>query len=604
MQIPQHVKKLTLIALLSIACLAVVGTIVWAALPDRSSSLTQPATGTQGNNTSPSPDQTSTEQKPSTPQPSATPNTSEQDKSTPTSTPSSTPTDSSNTNNHYDVVMIGSEIEGLYLARAAADEGLSVKIIDPRDAFGGQLLQGQMLFLDEARDGAQKTLLQGRVKGLFDGFKQGKIRKLNEFEQYVNKVKGTIPVEQDVQITKINTKPGDHGQEQITDLTYTSKQNGTQTISADYWVDNSDYAALISQLKTKRLAGLEKLYALKQIEYMCAGMMMKFKNVDWNKFNASLSAMTGEERHAKYGSGYVNETFAIGLTKVTDSYKPSNERVRLRGLNALHQRNGDVIINALLVYNIDPSKPESIETAVSLGQKETALILEHFRKTLPGWENAALGEQPTYPYIREYNHYETEYVLEASDMLGGKMFWDNVSIAGYPLDLQGVTDVKGGIEMGRPDKYGMPLRSFLLPNYDNVITAGKNVGSSAIAYGSARIQPNTSIAAESIGVILGQIKGKKKLKDLKEQDMTELHQYLASRYQIKLTGVKGENKLAGWTEDEIAQLNDGKILFPSYSKKRVPAKKPAPSSSTKPSPSPSPTAKPKTGIIEHKKINT
>jgi hypothetical protein len=50
-----------------------------------------------------------------------------------------------------------------------------------------------------------------------------------------------------------------------------------------------------------------------------------------------------------------------------------------------------------------------------------------------------LNGYPSYPYIREYNHYETDYVLQVSDMLGACMFPDNVSIAGYPLDLQGIS---------------------------------------------------------------------------------------------------------------------------------------------------------------------
>jgi hypothetical protein len=114
----------------------------------------------------------------------------------------------------------------------------------------------------------------------------------------------------------------------------------------------------------------------------------------------------------------------------------------------------------------------------------------------------------------------------------------------------------------------MPLRSFMLKNYDNVLVAGKNVGASAIAYGSARIQPNTSLAAESIGIILGQIHGKKKLRSITEADMPALHQYLESKYHIKLTGTKGHNKLAGWTPDEIAKLDSGEITYPSYVNKR------------------------------------
>ncbi|UUZ86609.1 FAD-dependent oxidoreductase [Paenibacillus sp. P26] len=161
------------------------------------------------------------------------------------------------------------------------------------------------------------------------------------------------------------------------------------------------------------------------------------------------------------------------------------------------------------MYTVDPSDSKSVADALELGKKEMPLILDHFRKNITGWEHAELNGFPNYLYIREYNHYESDYVLKPSDMLGAKMFWDNVSIGGYPLDLQGTSANKWGIEMGRPDKYGMPLRSFLLKNYDNVIMAGKNVGSSAIAYGSARIQPNTSLAAETIGILLGQIQGKR-----------------------------------------------------------------------------------------------
>jgi hypothetical protein len=465
---------------------------------------------------------------------------------------------------HIDVVVIGSELEGLYLARAAADEGLKVKVLDPHKAFGGQILQSQMLFLDETRDDHGHLLVQGRAKELFDGFRNAKIRKLPEFTSYMNKLIKNIPVESGIiinEIEQINTPDHMH---KISSMIYTTDQNEKKKITAAYWVENSDYAALISRLDAKRLPGLEKFYGQKDIEYMSAGMMMKFKHVDWKKFNTTFNLLKPEEKSKQYGGGYVSDSFALGLSGITKAYRPSNDRVFLRGLNAVNQKDGEVLINALLVYTVDPSKPESIQEAVNLGNKETDLILNHFRKTLPGWEHAELGELPTYPYVREYNHYEMDYVLKPSDLLSGTMFWDNVSIGGYPLDLQGTSANKWGIEMGRPDKYGMPLRSFLLKNYENVIAAGKNVGSSAIAYGSTRIQPNTSLAAESIGVILGQLQGKKKLREILPEEMAILQQYLASHYKIKLTGVTATNKISGWNEEEIRKLDTGEITYPSY----------------------------------------
>lgn len=467
-----------------------------------------------------------------------------------------------------DVVLIGSELEGLYLARAAADEGLKVKILDPRAEFGGQVLQGQMLFLDDVKDESGKTLTQGRTKELFDGFKNAKIRKLEEFTDYMTMLQQNIPMESGITIQDIQTKDTANGQQAITALSYITKDNVKKQITASYWVDNTDFAALLSKLKVTRLPGLEKFYGQSEIEYMSAGMMMKFKHVNWEHFNKTFNAYPQAEKNKRFGGGYVNESYAIGLTGVTNGYKPTNQRVFLRGLNAVNQRDGEVLINALLIYTVDPANPQSIQEAVELGNKETKLIAEHFRKTLPGWENVEVNGFPSYPYIREYNHYEADYVLKPSDLLSGRMHWDNVSIGGYPLDLQGTSANKWGIEMGRPDKYGMPLRSFMLKNYDNVIMAGKNVGSSAIAYGSTRIQPNTSLAAESIGVIIGQTHGKKKLKQLNEADINKLHTYLAEKYRIKLTGVTGKNKIEGWTDEEIRKLDTGEITYPSYVHKR------------------------------------
>jgi hypothetical protein len=46
--------------------------------------------------------------------------------------------------------------------------------------------------------------------------------------------------------------------------------------------------------------------------------------------------------------------------------------------------------------------------------------------------------------------------------MSSKMFWDDVSIAGYPIDMQGTKANKWGTQLGKPDRYGMPLRSFEL----------------------------------------------------------------------------------------------------------------------------------------------
>jgi hypothetical protein len=434
----------------------------------------------------------------------------------------------------YDVIIIGSELEGIYLARAATDEGLHVLVLDPRDKVGGQLLQAEMFFLDEQHDHKRNSLLQGDVKKLFEQFKSGKVRKASEFASYYKELTHDIPILSGVQIQTIATKSY-HEMDQIKSLTYKDKQGNTNTVQASYWVENTDFNALTSKLNVVRIPGIETIYHEPQIDYMAATMMMKFKNVNWATLKKATSGLTQGERFKKYGDNTtVNDTFVTGFSNIMTKYHTTTDDLFLRGFNGINQRDGEVIVNALLVYNVNPSIDASINGAMDKAKSEMSRVLNFLKVNMPGWNNAELNGFPEYLYIREYNHFETEYILQMSDLMSSKMFWDNVSIGGYPIDMQGTKANKWGTQLGKPDRYGMPLRSFELKGYENVLVAGKNVGAAEDAYGSARIQANTSLAAQTTGIVLGRLKNGKRLRQLNEADFKQLHEYMRKKYTINI----------------------------------------------------------------------
>ncbi|MNN52885.1 FAD dependent oxidoreductase [compost metagenome] len=192
-----------------------------------------------------------------------------------------------------------------------------------------------------------------------------------------------------------------------------------------------------------------------------------------------------------------------------------------------------MIINGLLIYDVNPADPKSVESAVRKGKAEAPYILSFLRKNIPGFAKAELNGFPEYLYIRDYNRYETKYVLEYTDLMSSRMFWDNVSIGGYSIDLQGTRAIPTGIGFGKPDRYGLPLRSFELKSYDNVLVTGKNVGASIKAYGSARIMPTTALAAQTIGIILGRERNNR-LTDLTAADFQRIRSYMKKDYQVSL----------------------------------------------------------------------
>lgn len=458
-----------------------------------------------------------------------------------------------------DLVIIGTELEGMYMAKRAHDLGLDVAVLETDEHVGGQLLRGEMIYLDETFDDKGNSLLQGSIKQLFQEYYAGNIRKLKDFQTYFNGLVRGIPIVKQVSLTAAEKVDG-----AVRSLTYKNAKGRIRTIEAEYFVDNTDNGALVSLLGVQRKPGLEALYQNPQKEYMSATYMMKFKNVDWQTFYGQFWKMNKAERMTMYGpETYVDANIAYGFPPIVARYEPKNpDKVNLRGLNILNQKDGEIIINALQVYDVDPSDPETVKRAMAYAREEMPRIRDHLKKHITGFQNIELNGDPDYLYIREYDHYPTEYTLEASDLLGGEMFWDNVSIGGYFIDIQGSRSNREGFAIGRPDKYGMPLRSYLLKEADNVILTGKLVGATPVAYGSARIQPNGSLAAESIGVLLARLEDTGiGLKQVTPDIMSAFQKQMRETYGVELQPGKGNNKIEGMSPEDIAELNAGHITL-------------------------------------------
>lgn len=440
----------------------------------------------------------------------------------------------------YDVVMIGSEIEGVLLAKKAHEAGLSVLILDPREKPGGELIQGQMLVLDEPNDNRKHSLVQGELKPLYDGYKAGAIRKLSAFEGFYRKLIQGIPLRSGITVdgVEIEDSGGVGKAKTLKSVTYLAKDGKLYQVQAGYFVENTDSNALTVHLGNQRIPGMESLYNGKKPDYMAATYMLRFKGVNWGQLHqAVLEDYPLTNVVKKYGANtYVDWDFATGFSNLTYNYKPRDSQLMLRGLNATHQNNGEVIINGLLVYDVDPADPQSVRSAVARAKAEAPYIAKYLRKHIPGFGKAELNGYPDYLYIRDYNRYETDYVLTYKDVMSGRMFWDNVTIGGYAVDLQATRAVKRGISYGKPNRYGIPLRSFALKSYDNVLVAGKNVGAEIKAYGSARIIPTTALAGETMGILLGREwkQRHKRLSELTPADFRRIHQYLKKDYGIRI----------------------------------------------------------------------
>lgn len=151
----------------------------------------------------------------------------------------------------------------------------------------------------------------------------------------------------------------------------------------------------------------------------------------------------------------------------------------------------------------DGTDAKSMTDLTVRGRQRAKLLIEVlFRNYIPGAENCRLRLTAAYPGIRETRRIIAEYALTEDDMLTGRTFEDTVALAGRHFDLgrkagqpfhQQNLSVKKGIA-------GIPYRSMIPKDTDNIIAAGRCIHADGQALGPARIMSTCFAMGEAAGV--------------------------------------------------------------------------------------------------------
>ena len=390
---------------------------------------------------------------------------------------------------YTDLFVYGTEPEGIAAAVAGGRSKLEVLLVDPREELGGLFTLGALNFLD-MNHGKDRTLL---TRGIF--------------EEFYNRVGGTA-----FDLEKAKEVFGDMlGQEETiqTALGYVIEDvvleenvlkgvkirridSGEElTVFSKQFIDASADADLAA------MAGVPYTFAGEDIgekeRQMGVTLVFTLGNVDWKEVTAYLKS--GKEPNTG-----VTSKAAWGYTELGYSYEPKDPLMRLRGFNAARQDNGEVLINALVIFGVDVLNPESKKEGIERGRQELEYILPYVRENFPGFQNAELIRTAEELYIRESRHILAEYLLTIDDVLEYNDQWDKVALASYPVDVQPTIAQRWGTIIGNPDRYAISFRSLVPLEIDNLMVVGKASGYTSLAAGSARVVPIGMAAAEGAGV--------------------------------------------------------------------------------------------------------
>ena len=191
---------------------------------------------------------------------------------------------------------------------------------------------------------------------------------------------------------------------------------------------------------------------------------------------------------------------AWGFSDEGYAYEPSDEAMRLRGFNMAKQDNGDVLVNALLIFDVDVLDEESRAAGIERAKKELEHIIPYLQENFKGFKNCALAGTAEDLYVRESRHIDCEYNLTIDDLLENRDQTDRIAVSSYPVDVQPTKTQTYGTVVGYPDQYAVGYKSLVPKNVDGLLVVGRAAGYTSLAAGSARIVPTGMACGEAAGV--------------------------------------------------------------------------------------------------------
>ena len=458
---------------------------------------------------------------------------------------------------HYDVIVIRGEPEGVAAAVSAARNGSKTLLIEERSELGGLFTYGMLNFLDIPRGEDGKSVSKGIFKEWHDMVKEGKGDSFNitaakaAFKKLIDEEPNiTLLVETQVleAILENNTVTGVKIKNQFGETQVT----GTMFIDA---TQDADFATLAG---VPYFVGGEDI-GIKD-KKMAVTLMIHLKDVDWNGIEKAAASK-------KFGEAETTRHVAWGFEKLHEMYEPIEENTRLRGLNIVKSDN-DYYINALQIFDVDGLDEGSKHQAIEKGKKETEHILSYLQAEFPGFENAKIASFPTELYVRETRHIWAEYQLAMSDVWTNRDHWDNIGYGAYPVDVQAQTIHDYGYVLSNPTQYAIPFRSLVPQKIDGLLVVGRSTGFSSLAAGSARVVPTGMVTGQAAGAAATlAIKGNLSFRELSQnkEKIEELRDLLVAQGAfVDHTDLdypyKGE-----WYDRSIQTLMDYGLIVAGYS---------------------------------------
>jgi hypothetical protein len=393
----------------------------------------------------------------------------------------------------YDVIVAGTDPEGIAAAVSAARNGLKVLLVDGRnrDILGGLLTEGWLNSLDLNYSPIQQPLTGKHNflnKGLFqewydqiEGTSFDVNTAANVFNKMVSDEKNI-----DVLLKVRKMEPVLEGS-RVTGLRVVKEDGAEVSIGAKAVIDATQDADIAAA------AGVPYTFGRQDIGQPDARMAVTLV------FKLSGVTQTSWDSFGKHHGTQIDKMSGWGFPEAKNYVSSNPKRVKLRGLNIGRQNDDTILINAMHIYDVNPIDPKSVQEGLEIGRKEAPLIVNYLKKTFKEFRDTQYAGTAPELYVRESRHMKGEYRLKMTDLMTNRDPWDAIAYGSYEVDIQSTSPKDPGAVMMKPRQYGVPFRCLVPRNLDGILVVGRAASFDSLPHGSARVVP--------LGMATGQAAG-------------------------------------------------------------------------------------------------
>jgi hypothetical protein len=196
-----------------------------------------------------------------------------------------------------------------------------------------------------------------------------------------------------------------------------------------------------------------------------------------------------------------------------------------RVVGVKHHRPDEFVVVMTRILGLDPTNIQSLTDAYTKVYEQIPVLTNFFKKYVPGFEQSHLREIAPMLGVRESRRIMGDYVLNAEDLIAGRVFDDAVSMGGYHIDIHRPAGT--WVDSHNVRTYTIPFRSLIAGEVDGLLMAGKCISATHEAIASTRVIPICMGQGQAVGTAAA-LAVKRKI-SVREVPVSELQQTLVAQ---------------------------------------------------------------------------